>query len=214
MRQILRIPTGKQFRKMVDDDHEWFIIADTRLKPIVTSRGKPDSIPQQIKERVYARLNKSLYKSGKTIRVYDLHTHPDRNIMIPSWVDIDANLYQQQFHNLNTTNIKVVGYGVVGKREIVILKLPQSNTRLEALYNNVSRKYEKATKQNVAKRLHVKSWDDAVEKVELEKMDMKTQQRIMELEHKRALQQTVANSKEIKVKTLHRSRRINIRRLR
>lgn len=155
----LSFPTGKQFARILADDHEWEVITDTRLNVLVSERGDRGSIPVSVTERVYKRLLKTI-PAGKSVKIYDLHTHPEqnlqlpmdkRNLMYPSTSDIG---YVIQNARWNTDKkYTIVGCGQITKYGIFIMQFKGEIKKPNVKYeNDMMEKHEEH--KNIARNVY------------------------------------------------------------
>jgi len=129
-RQILRFPVGQQFRKILEDDHEWIVLTNIQLQPLVMIRSdRKDGISEAVVKEAYWQLKQKI-TGGKQVRIYDLHTHPKRGT-IPSPVDIKKFLEEKI---LNPFKVSLAGHGVITKKGIFIVKLHGTTENLKELY--------------------------------------------------------------------------------
>jgi hypothetical protein len=209
-RQILRFPVGPQFRRMLVDDHEWVVITDTRLKILAVSRGFEDMIPPQTEEETLTQLGVK-NKPGEILEVYNLHTHPyvnpTRYDHIPSINDVDCfiqDIRYKKYQRYTRYGIMIAGHGVISKHGILIIKIPDSEKRLQELRESFGRRYLKQTKTNVKNALGVTRWDLAVKK---SKTTMSSDE-IRELNaksHYKAFKSLVKEEPDIKTKTVRKN---------
>ena len=131
MSNLLRFPTGKSFARILEDDHEWEVLTDTQLRPIVMVRGdRRNGISNAEIKRAYYQLAQKI-PSGKQIRIYDLHSHPGASIASPSYMDIKTFVEERI---INPYKVTLVGHGVITKKEILIVKLHGTTEELKRLY--------------------------------------------------------------------------------
>lgn len=120
MRQrVLKFPVGREFKKLLNDKNEWSIITDQKLKILVAKRGGYGTITKEVIEETALEFLRKDYPNH--IKVYLLHTHPERTHPSPSDQDLVA-FYATKLSNL-FMGINVAGYGVITEKGITIIKL-------------------------------------------------------------------------------------------
>lgn len=132
MRQFLRYPLTREFLKYVADDHEWAVITDSRLRPIIAKRGGRRVIDSNVVTQVFKELIEKKPKDT-IIKVYFHHTHPGSRSVIPSTFDVQSDVYYKlnKEKELSKHGIIVLGYGIITKSGIGILKYPEERIKLE-----------------------------------------------------------------------------------
>lgn len=138
---LLRFPTGRTFARILADDHEWVVLTDTRLNPLVTVRSdSKNSISLKDHNIAFYQLRTKI-PDGKHIRIYDLHTHPDQNMSVISPRDLQTAIIDQ----IQPSNdVEVVGHGVITKDEILIIKLKGTiEQKKQLLWADKDKGYEK-----------------------------------------------------------------------
>lgn len=208
-RDILRFPVGQEFKDMLNDYYEWLILTDLKLKPLITYSGGRGSISGLIVRNAYIALTRKA--KGKTLYVYELHTHPDCKTPTPSTSDISCFVTEAddsqnkrrgtlksteettQYHH---PNIIVMGRGVITKNGITIVKLPWKRKKLqEAGYTF--------------------DWEYAGKSKRLEESGVYTEERnVQDQKHSKLFRSTVKKYPEIKIKTVRSQHRFNMRRRR
>jgi hypothetical protein len=209
-RQILRFPVGQQFKKILEDDHEWIVITDVHLKPLVMERAEKTHIPHNLERKVLDNLSNSV-PEGKLLKIYNFHTHPRNKRVAPSEEDWNSFIYSKK-HPFIGKKLVEVGYGVIGRTDIVLIKLPKDQDKLTDLAWDLGRRYVEEQHEYVQKKLKVKSWHEAAQVAE--NIDLPTQKRIMEEAYKRSLLITAKNEPEVRIKTIRKPSRITMRRRR
>lgn len=210
-RDILRFPVGQQFRKILEDDHEWIILTDVHLKPIVMERSsKKESITRVEIEKAYYRLKEKI-PEGKRVQIYDLHTHPRSGGMIPSSNDMKNFLAEKI---LNPFKISLAGHGVITKDGIFIVKLHGTTEKLKELYWNFPDEYRERSLTRLM---------DTVDSITPERVaaiqsgEIKRRKKTRDISsdaHIRAFDQMQREHPEIKTKTVRRPHRFNMSRRR
>jgi hypothetical protein len=129
---VLRFPVGRQFQKILEDDHEWYVVTDMHLKVIAAGRGEQRHVPNNIIDTVYKEVFKK-YRGARegSIRVYDLHTHPEVHYY-PSPGDLGRSVEDRVLHRYGIIH---AGFGVITKDGIFIWKLPENQKKLARLNN-------------------------------------------------------------------------------
>ena len=159
-RQVLRFPVGPKFRKILEDDHEWIVLTDLLLKPIVMVRSdRKEAITHATVKRAYEQLKQKI-PEGKQVRIYDLHTHPLINTPSPSQKDWDSFISKKHYDNeerLAEKGIITVGYGIIALKGIVIITIPETEKRLHDLFLDLGRRYENKMIENVKTLLDLRS---------------------------------------------------------
>jgi hypothetical protein len=205
MRQVLRYPVGRQFRKMLEDDHEWVVITDLHLRILKAKRGEVDYVPGGVENQAFMELG-FYRKTPQKMRVYDLHTHPGSFRPTPSSGDMGGFIKD----TLNKSKIPVLerfiiaGFGVITKTGIMIIKLPASKARLQNSDDTFRHDYrEKAYGK----------YDKRVEDLNRE-IDDVTDDKITNRAHLDTFRKLAREEKDIKFRTVHRTHIGNMRRLR
>jgi hypothetical protein len=213
--QVLRFPVGPQFRKILEDDHEWKVFTDLHLKVILMRRGRKTTIPHQLIVDAYRDLERKV-PEGKTIRIYDLHTHPsDDNI--PSPQDIDCFIGTKWWQNYAglENGIYVVGNGVITKKGIFIVKMPDNEERLNELdKKRLDKRYEKDVKIHIKNKLGVKYWKEAHPKAEEMGLTQEDKDVINQKAYTASFKKILQEEPVIKTKMIRRTHRFNMRRRR
>jgi hypothetical protein len=202
MRTTLKFPTGQQFQRMLQDDHEWHIITDTRLKILGAGRGEFRQISKENVKEDYIRLVQSR-PSNKPLRVFDLHTHPRSRASVPSYGDMGAIIVDKLFA-LKDLGVNIVGHGVVTEKGIIIIKITGDTDKLIDLYEKFPKTYKQTTRDLVKKEFNQTTWEgakrEAVNRLtEKERMDLMTRM------HKKAFRGMLEDEQDIKTRTVRRS---------
>lgn len=156
-RQILRFPVGPQFRKILEDDHEWKVITDMHLRPLVMRRGDKHGISHKLITRAYEDLI-SMIPEGNSVRIYDLHSHIGGYEFFPSGQDLRSFIENMRYQNWKHNNIQILGQGVISKSGILIVKMPESEEQLQELTaKNIKTKYDKHAINFVKNKFDAKS---------------------------------------------------------
>jgi hypothetical protein len=205
MRQVLRFPVGPQFRKILEDDHEWLVITDLHLRILKAKRGKIDVVPGYVEQEAFAELD-FYRKTDRKIRVYDLHTHPGSFRPTPSSGDMVGYIKD----TINKSKIPVLkgfiiaGFGVITKNGIMIIKLPTNKTRLHNLDDDFGHDYRKESYEKYDKRV-----------LDLNReVDDHTDDKITNRAHLDTFRKLAKNEKDIKFRTVQRPTLRSLRRLR
>jgi hypothetical protein len=139
MRQVLRLPVGPQFKKILEDDHEWLVITDMRLKPIIVKRGEEDCIYRSTVFKAYDELEQKIRGGRNAVRVLVLHSHPHTQSNSPTGGDLDS--FFKQKTGFAVKSIIISGFGIITRKGIFIIKLPENLEKLGELGNTVPDKY-------------------------------------------------------------------------
>lgn len=196
MRQVLRYPVGQNYRQIMNDPFEWFVITDLRLNPIVMERGIKGKITPEVQKDAYYKLL-SISK-GKSIRVYILHTHPGHYRSALSDSDIKAAIISMTV-NLESLGIIIVGNGVITDKEIVIMKLPQNKKQVSEMQENLPGAYDSLIYFNLKKVVDRKGGVD--------KYPDEVWNKHVDIAAKKALKTIAKNEKHVTVKTVRRTHR-------
>jgi hypothetical protein len=209
MRNVLRFPVGRQFKKILEDDHEWFIITDANLKPLVVKRSPYVSrVPGKMVGSMYIELYKSL-PQGKSIRVYDLHTHPGIGNSVPSEGDIGPFIKHKKA--LSGAKIIVIGFGIITPYGISILKLPEDHDKLDHINSELKTEYPKQIKRYIKNRLGQKTWKGAVEHAS-ENLNEPSKENLVNQAYHRTFQNIINAEPNASVRTIRRHTRRRMRR--
>jgi len=214
-RQTLRYPVGEQFRKILEDDHEWKVFTDLHLKVILARRGRKTSIPQQIILNAYRDL-KWKVPEGKTLRIYDLHTHPT-DTYIPSSSDINNFIGIKLWQNYGKPDngIYVMGHGVITKKGIFIVKMPDNEERLNELYTKqLDKHYNESVKKHIENKLGVRGWEAANQKAKGLGMSIDDANHMLEKAYTTSFKELLQKEPSIGTKIVPRTHRFNMRRRR
>jgi hypothetical protein len=207
-RQILRFPVGPQFREVLEDDHEWLILTDMRLRPLVMNRGHIDGISTTQRSKLYYDLSKQAWFK-KHIRVYDLHTHPtwgDLDQLAPSQADMTNFTFERATQRFNKEyGISVAGSGVITKKGILIIKIAEQISKQAIENDDIKNEYSSRVKRELENQ-NIKSITDIGDDVEGAKVLVKA--------HKKAFKSLTTETSGISKKTIGRTHRFNMRRRR
>lgn len=135
MRAIKQYPVNRRFLKILEDDHEWVVLTDTRLKPLVMVRGEKAKIPIEITGKAFNIL-KSTFPVGGIPVVYFLHTH--KHSKAPSPGDMKAFIAEKY---LNYFGVTLGGYGVITTTGITLIKLTSDKQNLNKLIGSLNEDY-------------------------------------------------------------------------
>ena len=206
MSHVLRYPLNQQFLKMVNDDHEWNILTDHRLRILAFIRGARDHIDEEDTRKMYRKLSDRNPRSfsTKTVRVYDLHTHPKTPDPAPSFNDLRGFILQNGFR---MGSVLVDGFGVVARKGIVIVKIPDTENRIDESIEK-PQKYVDNTREYIKQRLGVKTWQQAIKVAK--DIPEEREHNIVHDAHKRGFNALAKESQNLKVKRIH--RKLGVRR--
>lgn len=213
MRQVLRFPVGKEFKKILEDDHEWYVITNLRLKPIVLKRGKPDSIPQSTAQEAIDELKQKTFSKEYAIRVFLLHTHPRTRSNAPS----DGDLRSFFRHKINNPyqlyGIIPAGFGIITKKGIFIIKLPENPQTLKLMEEPTQILYKTKRKDYYKNKLNKNTFFEAYEHAQ-QNME-KSERTALEAEaHEKTFKKVLKTMPELKTRMIRRTHRSNMRRWR
>lgn len=213
-RQILKFPVGRQFREILEDDHEWMVITDMRLNPIVYGRGTKTCIPYEVEISVFNELN-HMYAGGEPVPIYHLHTHPftpgTRFDHYPTPSDMLSNIRDLKYQMKNTgSNVFIVGHGVISKSGIFIVKIPQSEKRYKEVQQLFGqKKFIKKVKEKVKKKLDVNTWVAVKKKAST--MDKHEREKINNRAFGETFREIAKEIPDIKTERVGRAHRFNTR---
>lgn len=198
MRAIARYPVSWQYARMLEDDHEWCVLADARLKILVAKRGGRDSVSTEVIRDAYETLIKKI-PPGTTIRIYDLHTHPVSEGNVPSYQDIDAFI-AQKYHEGN--GFILAGHGVISDKGILIVKLTNDKEKLKSMYKTVKTKYRKETRNYIKKALGETTWKGVGRHALETNMGDKEQAQMMTRAHKSTFHNVIKKEPDISARVV------------
>jgi len=124
MRRFLRYPLTPEFTKYVNAKREWGIITDTKFRILAAREGHETGISTVAFRLAYEDVLRKL-PIGKTIEVYELHTHPGVWPVAhsPSDILVDVNPNNTRMkEDFISRGIKIVAYGVVSKGGIGLIR--------------------------------------------------------------------------------------------
>jgi hypothetical protein len=205
----MRFPVGQQFQKILEDDHEWHIITDPRLKILEAIRGESRTIEQGTIKENYTRLVHN-NPSNKPLRIFDLHTHPHSRVSVPSYNDMSGFILDKLFA-LKLLGVNIVGHGIVTKRGIIIIKISGKEDKLLDLHDLVPSTYKNTTRTLIKQELNQTTWVGAKREA-VNRLTEKERMALMARMHKKAFRSMIENEPDIRAKTVRRS--IQGRRLR
>ena len=221
-RQILRFPVGQQFRKILEDDHEWCIITDLRLNIKAAVRGGKLGYKGDVLNTAYNKIIKGLPK-GKTINIYHLHTHPGTLTSIPSENDLNTFINTKGDRDfLKSLGIIERGYGIITPYNILIIKLPEHRGKLRNIRYAPLNYREKAI-ENIRNKLNLQSTPETEKFLrtmqKLSKTDPefdKTGQfnQLYDNAHSKAFREIIKEEPDIRTQTVRRTHRGTMRRWR
>jgi hypothetical protein len=212
-RQILRFPVGQQFQKILEDDHEWFVITDKRLKILVAKRGAESFITKNVSDDAFSELRTKM-KDGQIIEVYTLHSHPYEEgdgayQRFPSVKDMDYFITNKY---LGKKYIVEVGQGIITKKGILLIKLPEYDHKIKDMVHRVSFSYMNNVRKQLNTKLNTNS--DDVLNVALSSLPEKQKSKLIINAHEKAFKKLIKEEPDIKTKRIGRTHIVNMRRLR
>jgi hypothetical protein len=212
-RQILRFPVGREFKKILEDDHEWYVITDMRLKPLVMERGEEHRVPSHIERKAYETLEEKLRKTnpGKSLSVYGLHTHPaypsGAVLKVPSIEDMYVFI-KDHYHNKKMF-VRIKGHGIITKREILIIKLPDTQLKLDELDKTDQTIHDKYLQNYYGYKVIPTFRSKLIGKSDKEHFGKN--QYVMADSQERAFKKLAHETPDLKTKLVHKKRRIRRR---
>lgn len=132
-RRILRFPVGRQFREIVNDTHEWYVVTDARLRILVARRCGIDDISSRDIMEAFDELHHRFPEGG--MRIYTLHSHPEGDTYVPSPTDMNTYILDKldYLNRRPKFGFSEIGQGVISKHGIYIVKLPEKINKMNKI---------------------------------------------------------------------------------
>jgi len=212
-RQILRFPVGQQFRKILEDDHEWFILTDMHLKVLAANRGGMNGISLTVINKTYKDLIEKT--PPHILRIFSLHTHPysmddGKTDKMPSQLDMNFFIRNKLFNLFG--GVIEMGAGVITKEGIFIVKFPENKNKLMQLDGKIQDKYREGVRKHLKNELGCVITESAEH--QLKTLPQNEQNKLLLKTHSKAFRELVKEEPDIRIQTVRRTHRGTMRRWR